>query len=58
MANDKAKIDEKILKIPTLNIGKRPSMFSEGRGFQAKSPGSRFIPPVVRVTQSKGAGGK
>ncbi|QQG41348.1 MAG: hypothetical protein HYV90_04270 [Candidatus Woesebacteria bacterium] len=58
MANDKSKIEEKILKIPMLNIGKKPSMFSGGRGFQAKSPGARFIPPVVRVTQSKGSGGK
>ncbi|KKQ92346.1 MAG: hypothetical protein UU16_C0003G0026 [Candidatus Woesebacteria bacterium GW2011_GWA2_40_7] len=58
MANSKAKIEEKILKIPTLNLGKRPSMFSGGRGFQIKMPGARFVPPVVRVTQSKGAGGK
>lgn len=58
MANDKSKIEEKILKIPTLNIGGRPSMFSGGGGFKIRMPGSRFIPPVVRITQSKGAGGK
>ncbi len=58
MANNKIKVEEKILKIPTLNFGKRPSMFSGGRGFQIKMPGTRFVPPVARVTQSKGAGGK
>lgn len=43
-----------IPKLPPMNFGKTPSMFSGGKGPAPKS----FIPPTFRVTQHKGGGGK
>ncbi len=54
MANQKS-VEEKILKMPRLNFGKGQGMFP-GRNAQGKTPGAKFIPPQIRITQSKGAG--
>jgi hypothetical protein len=43
-------------KIPTLNFGKRPSIFSGG--VRGNSPRGQFVPPTARITQNKGGGGK
>ena len=40
-------------KIPTLNFGKRSSIFGGG-GFGK----AQFKPPAPRITQNKGGGGK
>lgn len=42
-------------KIPTLNFGKRPSIFSGGR---PGNPRGQVTLPTVRITQNKGGGGK
>lgn len=61
MAN-KVKVEDKKLptltKMPPLNFGGRPSMFSGGKGLYSRNPAAGFVPPKIRITQSKGAGGK
>jgi hypothetical protein len=42
-------------KIPTLNFGGRPSIFSPGG---SQSPKGQIALPQIRITQNKGGGGK
>lgn len=50
--------ESKLSKLPGLSFGKKTSMFSGGKVFQTRMPGERFVPPQIRITQSKGSGGK
>lgn len=59
MANQDTKDKKVAPKLPGLNFGKKPSMFSGGSMLaNRKFTGAKFTPPQIRTTQSKGAGGK
>lgn len=59
MANNDDNKDKVAPKLPSLNFGKKPSMFSGGGILNNnKFTGNKFTPPQIRITQSKGAGGK
>ncbi|HKB88829.1 MAG TPA: hypothetical protein VKC53_04230 [Patescibacteria group bacterium] len=54
-----AKSKTQEIKLPTLSFKGTPSMFSGGKALNNRSFNKpSFVPPVVRVTQNKGGGGK
>lgn len=55
MANKKGE-ESKIPTIPTLNLGKRPSMFSGSKSFGQVGGVKKFTPIPIRITQNKGSG--
>ncbi len=59
MANDDKIRVKEAPKMPSM-FGKKPSVFSGGAGLSGNkfSGGPKITPPQIRITQSKGAGGK
>ncbi len=55
MANDKPSVT-KVPKLPTLDLSKRPSIFSGSKGFNQGGAPRNFTPIPVRTTQNKGSG--